>query len=174
MVAQDYWSHRPTLKEDVKHWTRSCVECQAVKITRHNKPKIGFFPQRTERFQFVHIDTDGPMDVASENNKYILTMKGRGTCFYVTVRMPNKRAVTIQNAFIQCWCGYFGIPQVIICDNGGEFKNSLLGEACNLCTIQSPNKFIIWALAPCDKLSSSYRNNQDKLGIKIAGSNSSY
>ena len=41
MVAQDYWWS--TLKEDVEHWTRSCVECQAVKVTGYNKPKIVFF-----------------------------------------------------------------------------------------------------------------------------------
>ena len=50
--------------------------------------------------------------------------------FLVTVPMPNKRAETIRNAFIQQCCGYFGIPQVIIGDNGGEFKNGLLKEAC--------------------------------------------
>ena len=128
LVAQDYWW--PTLKKDVEHWTRSCVECQAVKVIRHNRPKIVFFPQQTERFQFVHIDTVGPMDVTSENNKYVLTIKDRGTCFLVTVPIPNKRAETVRNAFIQHWCGYFGIPQVVISDNGGEVKNSLLEVAC--------------------------------------------
>ena len=128
LVAQDYWW--PTLKKDVEHWTRSCVECQAVKVIRHNRPKIGFFPQQTERFQFVHIDTVGPMDVTSENNKYVLTIKDRGTCFLVTVPIPNKRAETVRNAFIQHWCGYFGIPQVVISDNGGEVKNSLFEVAC--------------------------------------------
>ena len=128
MIAQNYWW--PTLKKDVEHWTRSCIECQAIKVTRHNKPKFGFFPVKTERFQFVHMDTVGPMDVASEDNKFILTMKDRGTSFLVTAPIPNKRAETIRNAFIQHWCGYFGIPQVIISDNGGEFKNGSLEEAC--------------------------------------------
>ena len=70
------------------------------------------------------------MDVTSENNKYVLTMKDRGTCFLVTVPIPNKRAETVRNAFIEHWCGYFGIPQVVISDNGGEVKNNLLEETC--------------------------------------------
>ena len=89
-----------------------------------------FFYQRTERFQFVHIDTVGPMDVTSENNKYVLTIKDWGTCFLVTVPIQNKRAQTVRNAFIQHWYGYFWIPLVVISDNGREVKNNLLEVAC--------------------------------------------
>ena len=69
------------------------------------------------------------MDVTSENNKYVLTMKDRGTYFLVTVPIPNKRTEIVRNAFIQHRCGYFGIPQVVISDNCGEVKNNLLEVA---------------------------------------------
>ena len=66
------------------------------------------------------------MPVASNNCKYVLTMKDRGTGFLVTTPIPNKQAVTIRDAFLQSWCNYFGTPQVVIADNVKEFDNYLL------------------------------------------------
>ena len=78
-ISKDYYW--PTLKKDVTDWVQSCVVCQATKVTRHNRPKIGFFPDNTERFQFVHIDLVSPLNEASCNNKFILTAKDRATVF---------------------------------------------------------------------------------------------
>ena len=125
-VAKDFWW--PSLKQDVEHWTRSCIECQVVKISRYNKPKLGFYPNKSERLQFVHMDLVGPMEEASDGNKYILTAKDRGTGFLVTVPIPNKRAVTVRNAFVQHWCGVFGIPSIVVTDNGSEFVNSHMAD----------------------------------------------
>ena len=126
-VAKDFWW--PTLKADVTHWVKTCLQCQAIKVIRHNRPKIGFFPEATTRFNFVHIDLIGPMNVVSNNCRYVLTMKDRGTGFLVTAPIPDKKAITVRNAFVQSWCSYFGSPKVVISDNGGEFANQLLSEA---------------------------------------------
>ena len=125
-VAKDFWW--PTLKCDVTKWVKTCVQCQAVKVIRHNRPKVGFFPEKTPRLNFVHMDLIGPMNVVSNDCKYILTMKDRGTGFLVTTPIPNKKAMTVRDAFVQSWCSYFGTPQVVISDNGKEFSNHLLAD----------------------------------------------
>lgn len=89
-VSKDYWW--PSLKEDVEHLVRSCIKFQAVKVPWHNKPKTGFYPNRTERFQFLHIDIVGALDLASTGHKYVLTLKDRGTGFVVTAPVPVKKA----------------------------------------------------------------------------------
>ena len=93
-TAKDYWW--PTLKADIKYWCKSCAECQAAKVLRHNRPKLGIYPKNTERFQFIHLDLIGPMNVISDNNKYIITIKVRGTRFLVTVPLPDKKAETVK------------------------------------------------------------------------------
>ena len=40
-IAKDYYW--PTLIKDVTHWVKSCVVCQATKVTRYNRPKSFFF-----------------------------------------------------------------------------------------------------------------------------------
>ena len=125
-VAKDFWW--PTLKEDVTKWVNTCIDCQAIKVVRHNRPKIGFFPERTQRLNFVHIDLVGPMDVVSNNCKYVLTIKDRGTGFLVATPIPDKKALTVRDAFVQSWCSYFGTPQVVVSDNGREFVNQVLTD----------------------------------------------
>ena len=126
-TAKEFWW--PTLSKDVEYWVKTCVDCQATKVFRHNRPKIGLYPNNSDRFQFVHVDLMGPMSVVSENKKYILTVKDRGTGYLVTAPITDKKAETVRNAFIQSWCGPFGVPQVVVTDNGREFANALLASA---------------------------------------------
>ena len=126
-TSKDYWW--PTLAKDVEYWCKTCVDCQATKVTRYNRPRLGFFPEKNERFQYVHMDLVGPLRTTSEENRYILTAKDRGTGFLVTAPIKDKKAETVRNAFIQAWCGVFGVPQVVVTDNGKEFKNSVVATA---------------------------------------------
>ena len=89
------------LTKDVEYWVRTCIECQAIKVTRYNRPKFGFYPNQTERFQFIHIDLIGPMDMSSNDNKYVLTLKYRGTGFLVTAPIPGKKSQTVRDAFVR-------------------------------------------------------------------------
>ena len=126
-IAKDYYW--PIIIKDVTHWVKSCVVCQATKVTRYNRPKIVFFLDNTERFQFFHIDLVGRLNESSCNNKYILTAKDRATGFLVTMPITDKKALTVRNAFFQCWVGPFGVSQVVVSDNGREFVNTAFTEA---------------------------------------------
>ena len=126
-IAKDYWW--PKMNSDIAYWVKTCPECQANKVFRHNKPTIGFYPSNIDRFQYLHMDLMGPFSIISNNNKYILTIKDRGTGFLITTPIKDKKAETVREAFIQSWVGTFGAPQIIITDNGKEFKNSVLEKA---------------------------------------------
>ena len=123
-TAKDYWW--PTLRKDVEYYVQTCSTCQATRTTRHNRPKLGFYPKNIERFQFVHLDLVGPIEKHSGSFNYILTMRDRSTGFLATAPIVDKKAETVRDAFIQNWCGHYGIPQVIMTDNGREFSNMIL------------------------------------------------
>ena len=114
---------------DIAYWVKTCPECQANKVHKYNKPTIGLYPSNTDRFQFLHLDLMGPFNIISNQNKYILTIKDRGTGFLVAAPIQNKKAETVREAFMQSWVGIFGAPQVIITDNGKEFKNNILQKS---------------------------------------------
>ena len=126
-IARTFWW--PKLRNDISHWVNNCATCQQTKVSRHNRPNIGFFPNNTQRFQFLHLDLIGPLD-KSVDYQYVLMIKDRATGLLVTAPIPDKTAITVRNAFIQNWVGHYGVPQVVLSDNGKEFKNFLLQEAC--------------------------------------------
>ena len=74
-TAKDFWW--PTLDKDVTYWFKTCVECQTSKVTRYNRPRIGLYPEKSDRFQYIHMDLVGPLRTTSKENKYILTAKDR-------------------------------------------------------------------------------------------------
>ena len=49
-IARTFWW--PKLRDDVSHWVSHCTTCQQTKVTRHNRPNIGFFPNNTNVFNF--------------------------------------------------------------------------------------------------------------------------
>ena len=123
-IARTYWW--PKLRDDIDLWVRYCLTCQQSKVVRHNRPNIGFFPNNTQRFQFLHMDLLGPLPHDSLTNKYVLVIKDRATSFSVTAPIPNKKQMTVRDAFMQHWVGHYGVPQIVVSDNGGEFKNDEL------------------------------------------------
>ncbi|KAJ0177340.1 hypothetical protein K1T71_007349 [Dendrolimus kikuchii] len=55
-----------------RYWTRSCLDCQRCKITRHISTPVGTFTTPTQRFRHVHVDILGPLP-HSKGFQYCLT-----------------------------------------------------------------------------------------------------
>ena len=51
----------PHMKRDIKQWTRSCLQCQCSKITRHTVAPLSSFPIPDSRFDNIHVDIVGPL-----------------------------------------------------------------------------------------------------------------
>ncbi|XP_064469852.1 uncharacterized protein K02A2.6-like [Ornithodoros turicata] len=59
LVCERYvWSN---MRSDVRCWTRSCLECQLSKISRHIIALTRPFPPPASRFEHVHMDLVGPL-----------------------------------------------------------------------------------------------------------------
>ena len=76
-----------------------------------------FFPISPNVFNFLHLDLIGPLD-KSNDYQYVLMIKDRATRLLVTAPIPNKTAITVRKAFLQNWVGHYGVPQVVLSDNG--------------------------------------------------------
>ena len=60
----------------------------------------------------------------------VLNMVDLATQFQVCVPIPNKRPETVARAFEAGWATWAGVPESVVCDNGGEFyaEFQLLGR----------------------------------------------
>ncbi|KAI5738876.1 hypothetical protein M8J77_012169 [Diaphorina citri] len=67
----------PSISKDCRTWTRSCMDCQRAKVTRHVHAPLGSFSPPTRRFEHVHLDMI--IMPHSDGFRYCLTMVDRFT-----------------------------------------------------------------------------------------------
>ncbi|XP_051162403.1 uncharacterized protein K02A2.6-like [Leptopilina boulardi] len=116
----------PSIKKDSREWTRSCVECERSKITKHVITTPGIFKLPSRRFEHVHIDiVIMPM---SERCGYCLTCVDRFSRWPEAIPMEDQEAETVARKFYTHWVARFGTPLRITSDQGRQFESHLFRE----------------------------------------------
>lgn len=120
-----YW---PLMSSEIKKWCRKCVKCQASKATNqnttppmHDQKKVAEHP-----WQFLAMDYVGPLQASG---------KSRSTCLLVVTCLFSKfvliqpfRQATAESLvqFVENVIFFlFGVPEVILSDNGTQFTSTL-------------------------------------------------
>ena len=120
----------PKLRSDILKWTKACPECQKCKISRHTRQKLQFYPTGFRRLAAIHIDLMGPLPVAEDYSKYVMTMRDRRTGFLATAALLDKTASSVVAALKIHFISSFGVPGIIVSDNGKEFQSSEFNGFC--------------------------------------------
>jgi hypothetical protein len=126
--------HWNSIYKDVKEVLLSCKEC-----SMHNVTKKGFNPLRSvvsyEPFEFIGLDMIGPLPVSGKGNCYILVVVDICTKYIIARPAPNKQSDTIASLLLSIFSDYGCSVNVIVSDNGKEFRNSLasyINKALNI------------------------------------------
>ena len=116
-----YW---PGYVSDVSRYVRMCEVCQ--KLKPEQKIPAGLMGDQRKvncPWQIISIDLIGPLPRSSKQNKYILTVSDYFSKF--TLLHPLRAASTSsiikfleEHIFL-----IFGVPQVVISDNGSQFRS---------------------------------------------------
>ena len=123
------------MNKDVRQWTRTCVQCQASKVTRHtHSPPLTFTPVST-RFSHVHIDLVGPLP-PSDGYRYMLTCVDRFTRWPEATPLTDISTDTVARAFIDTWITRFGVPFNLTSDRGSQFESSVWSKVMSLLGIR--------------------------------------
>ena len=117
----------PGMRKDIKEWTRSCLSCQAAKVTRHTRTPVQPIPTPTDRFHTVHVDLVGPLP-ASRGHRYLLTCVDRTTRWGTAIPMPDSTSECTAAHFLSGWVAHYGAPVTIITDRGVQFESQAWGE----------------------------------------------
>lgn len=114
-----YW---PTLKSDIEEYIKLCDTCQANKYDRHPpKPKFMITPTPTKPLEIIHLDT------FQASGQKFLTIIDAFSKYGQAYPIDGSNAVNILNALL-IFITHHGIPQMMVSDNGTEFKNGLMQE----------------------------------------------
>ncbi len=107
-------------QQDVRQWSRACMQCQRAKVHRYPRAPPGTFSTPDARFDHVHVDIVGPLP-PSQGYTYLLTCVDRFTRWPEAVPIQNIAAETVAQAFIATWVAHFGTPSTVTTDRGSQF-----------------------------------------------------
>ena len=111
----------PKMRKDVQLFVRSCESCQKNKINKHIKSNYEKLPTcDNTRFAVLHLDIVGPLP-SCEGYKYLLTMIDRETNWLEVVPLRIITTEKIIKALEETWISRFGVPHIIITDQGRQF-----------------------------------------------------
>ena len=122
LITQKFIWHG--INRDVRHWARTCLPCQASKVSTHTESGIGHFPQPHRRFGHLHVDVVGPLP-SSEGFQYLFTSTERSTRWPEAIPMTGATAQDCARALLDGWVSRFGVPDDITSDRGAAFTSRL-------------------------------------------------
>lgn len=118
------------LNRDVITYISKCVACQTEKIDRHpSRNPMTIVTSANHALEKIAIDLTGPYITKDKIiNKYGLTIQDDLSKFIKFVPIESKEASIVAKALVENWILIFGVPKIILSDNGTEFCNSLMKE----------------------------------------------
>ena len=111
------------LGKDVTAWAKTCLPCQAAKITTHARTPLQELEMPTRRFDHIHVDLVGPLP-PSEGCRYLLTVIDRYTRWPSAYPLQDMDTASCAYA-LSLWISEFGVPSHITTDRGAQFTGEL-------------------------------------------------
>jgi hypothetical protein len=126
-LRKHYWW--PNMKYSIKQYIKSCLLCQQYNISRQKKPgRLRSISPPEGPFQVIGIDYCGPLKRTPRENRYVLIITDYFTRHIVAIPLPNCSAEkTAETLFNEYFCK-FGVPCLIISDQGSHFRNQLMSN----------------------------------------------
>ena len=118
------------MKVDIRDMVRACIACQQSKISKHNRAPLQKFKTPDARFESIHVDIVGPLEVNS-GYSYFLTVINRFSRQFVAIPMEEVNAKSCANNFLLHWVARYGCPKTITSDRGWQFTSQLWHDLSN-------------------------------------------
>lgn len=115
----------PSQRKDVYKVMSRCAKC-AVNRKRRDRPPPGEMPVAQYPCQIVGMDMSGPYPISKAGNSYALSLIDHCTGWVEVKPLPRKTAENVLRYLESEYLPRYGAPEVVIMDNGLEFKNHLV------------------------------------------------
>ena len=84
----------------------------------------------------ISFDTKRPKSPSSEGNSYIMVIVDAFTHYVVLNPVPHGNAFYAYTIHYEHWIAKFGLPEILVTNNGTEFKNNEIITLCHLFSIK--------------------------------------
>ena len=125
-----YW---PGMEKDVKQWCFDCRICATRRDTgkRTKVPLKPILPPSAP-METTAMDVLGPLPESDQGNKYIIVFCDYFTKWAEAYPMPDQKAETIAQIFVEQIIFRYGVPKKLITDQGTNFLSELLNAISKL------------------------------------------
>jgi len=135
------------VKPELVQWARHQLRCSVCHERRHPQPpRPGMLP-RALRFNqvvgadLVELDLQDVLPSAmGATSRWLLNVVCWGTGLQMAAFVPDKQSITMMQAFAALWTKHYGVPELLVCDQGAEFTGSAfaVGTRGSWCTTRTP------------------------------------
>lgn len=113
----------PGMRKHVRQYISACVHCNTVTPPNPVHPR-GRMPTPPAAFHTWGMDIVGPFHRDQRGRQYLLTCIDHLTGWAEAIPIASKKAETVQQAFMDHIVARYGLPLIIVSDNGGEFTST--------------------------------------------------
>ena len=126
-----YWW--PNMKTEIKQHINSCVLCKQFNVDRQKRGgHLHPITPPEGPFHMIGIDYCGPLERTPSENQYVLVVTDYFSRHITAIALPNCTAeTTARTLFNEVFCKY-GIPTIILSDQGSHFRNQLMDNIQHL------------------------------------------
>lgn len=125
------------LREKVIKFIRSCDTCQRMKIDRqHRALPLALTATVPEPNYRIAFDIIGPFKYSDGRKLYGLTIQDEFTKFILFCGIKDCTAESVANALVENWILYYGIPKILVSDNGSNLCGEIMTSVANYFNIK--------------------------------------
>ncbi|XP_022819396.1 uncharacterized protein LOC111351609 [Spodoptera litura] len=130
-----YWKN---MRTDIENFVKKCVQCQTNKALRQiNRAPMQITSTSTQPFQRISLDIVGPLPEAGPAKlRYILTIQDDLTKFSSAYPIRTTTAEETSECLLH-YISIFGIPKMILTDQGTNFTSDLFRKTCEFLKIKN-------------------------------------
>ena len=117
----------PGMRTSVRTYLEHCVHCKTLAPNRQENQR-GRMPVPPQPFHTWGIDLVGPFPKTTNGNRFLLTCVDHLTGWAEAIPIPSKKNEKVWDALLTHVVSRYGLPSVIVSDNGGEFTATKFKE----------------------------------------------
>ena len=129
----------PSLMLDVERFVKRCDDCQRYKHSKPHREPMVITDTATTAFEKVFLDLVGPLNTDIDENKYILTIQCDLTKYVEGYPIRGKDAETVAKTYVENFILRYGIPKIVVTDQGTEFMSTTFQSVCKLLGVKQMN-----------------------------------
>jgi RNase H-like domain found in reverse transcriptase/Reverse transcriptase (RNA-dependent DNA polymerase)/Integrase zinc binding domain/Integrase core domain len=123
-----YW---PKMRRDIVKYVRNCNVCESQKFP--NSKQMGLMGREKicrVPFQIIGLDLIGPLPLSKNGNRYILVISDWFSKYSLLFPLRDATSKHIEKHLENDLFLVFGVPEIVICDNGPQFVGKAFRDLC--------------------------------------------